>query len=186
MNDISFLALASVTLIGVLMLIPSAVLPVILSYAGSYRSASFWLRKHFYTDMGFYSPLDLAYLYIITDRLDEVMVVYRKYLRKGNIASEYFVSAWTAAHQGRWKDARESLVTLRKHTIMNEIDLKKLAAAIDAKDVAAIDAIYLIDMNGRAFIRPSLLRTLVVTLAGVAFIAAAIGLFIEALTRVIG
>lgn len=158
MVDIFSLVIAVLLAVGVVYLALAAMLPTIYSYARNYAAASRWLRRYFRHDMALYSPFDLVYLYLMTGRAGEVREMYRKYSRKGNIGSEYFVDAWVAAHQNEWHAAKEALGELRKYTIMNDVNLDKLATAIDHKSAKEVDEIYLIDMNGRLMVQPSFFR----------------------------
>lgn len=166
------IALCFAALIVALAILPSLVLPVICCYSKNYQKALRWLRRYFKNDMAFYSPFDLVYLYILTEQLNAIPAAYRDVMRKGSMGSEYFVDAWVSAHQNNWPEAEKALTELRKYTILNDVNPDKLAAAIAHKNAAEIDAIYLIDMNGKAFITPSMFRTIWVVLAGVATFAA--------------
>ena len=165
------IALCFAALVIALVILPSLVLPLVFCYSKNYKKALFWLRRYFKNDMAFYSPFDLVYLYILTKQLDAIPAAYRNVMKKGNMGSEYFVDAWVCAHQGKWKEAQAALTELRKYTILNDVNADKFAAAISNKNATEIDNIYLVDMNGKAFINPSILRTVWVTLAGVATFA---------------
>ncbi len=158
-------AAALLVAIGILYVIIVVMMPTVCLYAGNKAAAATWLRRYFRHDMALYDPFDLVYLYIATGRADEVQAMYRKYSRKGNIGSEYFVDVWVAVHQGEWQAASRALEELRKYTIMNDVDIDKLAAAVAHKSAKEVDDIYLIDMNGRAAVQPSFFRLAWVVLA---------------------
>lgn len=166
MIDIILFALVLLIAFGLLYVILNTVMPTVCLFAGNYAGALGWLWRYFRHDMALYSPFDLVYLYIETGQTDQVAEVYRKYQNKGNIGSEYFVEAWVAAHQDDWQEAEKALEELRKYTIMNDVNLEKFAEAIAHKDAEAVDAIYLIDMNGRATVQPTLFRLIWSLLAG--------------------
>lgn len=159
--------------IGVIALVPSLVLPVVCCYSKNYTLALFWLKRYFRHDMALYTPFDLVYLHILNGRVEQIATVYRAYLQKGNIGSEFFVQAWVAGHTGEWQVAETALMELRKYTIMNDVDLDKLAGAIARRNPKEIDTLYLVDMNGKAFISPSLFRVMLVSMTGALVLAGA-------------
>lgn len=183
MSYILEIVISSIIALSVVIITPSLVLPVVYAYARNYGSALVWMRRYFRHDMAFYSPFDLVYLYILNGQLDKVDAVYRKYEQKGNRGSEYFVRMWVAAHRGDWKAAETACLQMQKYTITSDVDPREMAAALHRRDVSAIDDAYLIDMNGRAVITPSLFRVTWVSLLGVAAIVGALLLVIWALER---
>lgn len=168
-----YLTIALLVVIASAVFVVALALPLLFLAAGNLRQAANWLQRYFRIDMGFYSPFDLVYLYIKTDRLDEITGKYRKYQRKGSVGSEYFVEAWVAAHKGDWQAASRAHKELRKYTIMNDVSLPKLAKAIEDQDARQIDDMYLIDMGARATISPSFIR-IVSALFGIALSVAAV------------
>lgn len=184
MIELLVLSISLLFAIGVIVLLPSLIMPVLFCYGRDYGSALFWLKRYFKNDMAIYTPFDLVYLYILNDRADEISGVYRAYEQKGNIGSEYFVHAWVAAHAGEWHVAEVALGELRKYTIMNDVDLDKLAAAITRRSSKEIDMLYLVDMNGKAFITPSLFRVTLVSLAGALALAGVTAVVVYLVLRI--
>lgn len=169
---------AAIAAIAAIIIIPSLVLPLIYAYVGNYRQSLIWMRRYFRHDMALYSPLDLVYLYMINGQLDEVEAVYRAYEQKGNRGSQYFVRLWVAARQGNWQAAEIAFAEVEKYTITSDIDLKGISSAIRDRNVTVIDDAYLIDMNGRTTITPSLFRVTWVAVLGAAGFAAAVGVIV--------
>lgn len=144
--------------IAAVIVLPALVLPVIFAYTRDYEKSLLWMKRYFRHDMALYSPLDLVYLCVINDRLDEAEHVYRTLEQKGNRGSEYFVRLWVASHRADWAAAELALEEVKKYTITSDVDFREVAQALRRRDARAIDEVYLIDMNGHRVIRPSLFR----------------------------
>ncbi len=171
---IELLSLASALLVaaGILYVVVVVMMPTVCLYAGNREAAASWLRRYFRHDMALYNPFDVVYLYLATGRASEVPEMYRKLQRKGNIGSEYFVDAWVAAHQDEWQAAKKALDELKKYSIANDVDVDKLAEAVEHKSAQEVDEIYLVDMSGRAVVQPSFFRLAWVVIASIAVVAA--------------